>query len=66
MKSSTIKGLKIVRNILLVLVGLVVLFFAVRFVGQRVNAAVPQGGSKQEFSSLINYSVTLGLKIALP
>ena len=29
-------------------------------------AAVPQGGSKQEFSSLINYSVTLGLKIALP
>ena len=29
-------------------------------------ATVPQGGSRQEFSALIDYSVTLGLKIALP
>ncbi len=54
MKSSTIKGLKIVRNILLVLVGLVVLFFAVRFVGQRVNAAVPQGGVNESMYVEIN------------
>ena len=29
-------------------------------------ASVPEGGAKQEFSVLIDYSLTLGLKIALP
>ena len=44
MKKTGIKLLRILRNVLLVLVGIVVLFFLVRFVGQKVNDAVPTGG----------------------
>ncbi len=54
MKSTNNKGFKIIRNILLILAGLIVLFFAVRFVGQRVNAAVPDGGVNESMFVEIN------------
>ena len=54
MKSTNNKGFKIIRNILLIIAGLIVLFFAVRFVGQRVNAAVPDGGVSESMFVEIN------------